>query len=335
MVILNTVIITVLWTLCASEPHQVQQLESFQTAKLGETVVIKCSTRSAWNSRAWYKLDTNRSLQLLTTTVNLPETKAVNHYLVQSSSDETTLTIMNMTAEDVGTYYCGIVEPFYISFGSGTVLKFEGESKLMQSVLQSPDYIRVQPGDSVTLSCSFNTSLCSKDHISVTWIKGSASETISWNNINEVVCDIHSNTEETSCVHNMTLANITSTADGIYLCVVTVCGHMQTGTGTRMLVPDGGLSEFGLSSTVIILTVLNVVFCVAVVVLVWVVYSYRKNQHTEDSSPGSSGSNGEQVEGEVLYTGLNVLSWSAPHRSNTVLPRQDTVVYSQVKNQQD
>ncbi|XP_055012206.1 uncharacterized protein LOC129409714 [Boleophthalmus pectinirostris] len=234
MVILNTVIITVLWTLCASEPHEVQQLESFKTAKLGEDVLMKCSTRSVWSGRAWYKLNTNRSLQLITSTIKLVETKVVNRYSVQTSPDETTLTIQNMKMEDVGTYYCGILRSFNISFGSGTVLKFEGESKLMQSVLQSPAYIRVQPGDSVTLSCSFNTSLCSKDHISVTWIKGSASETISWNNINEVVCDIHSNTEETSCVHNMRLANITSTADGIYLCVVTVCGHMQTGTGTRM-----------------------------------------------------------------------------------------------------
>ncbi|XP_055012205.1 uncharacterized protein LOC129409713 [Boleophthalmus pectinirostris] len=240
---------------------------------------------------------------------------------------------MNMTAEDVGTYYCGILGSFNAIFGSGTVLKFEGESKLMQSVLQSPDYIRVQPGDSVTLSCSFNTSLCSKDHISVTWIKGSASETISWNNINEVVCDIHSNTEETSCVHNMRLANITSTADGIYLCVVTVCGHMQTGTGTRMHVHGGDVSEAS-TTTVIVLTVLNVVFCVTVVVLVWVVYRYRKNQHTEGSCCCGS-THVEQTEEEITYARVNEVPLSASCRSASVTPRQDPVVYSEVKNRQD
>uniref|UniRef100_A0A3B4B4D9 Ig-like domain-containing protein n=1 Tax=Periophthalmus magnuspinnatus TaxID=409849 RepID=A0A3B4B4D9_9GOBI len=200
--------------------REVHQIESFKTAKLGETVVMKCSTKSIWSSRVWYKLGTNRSLQLLASTANVFEKRVLNRYSIQTSPNETIFTIMHMTAEDVGTYYCGILSSFNVSFGSGTVLELEGESKPMQSVLQSPDYIKVQPGDSVTLNCSFNTNHCSQDHTSVTWVKSSASEMISWNDINEIVCDLK-NTEESGCVHNMTLSNITSSADGTYLCFLT------------------------------------------------------------------------------------------------------------------
>uniref|UniRef100_A0A3B4B6B2 Ig-like domain-containing protein n=1 Tax=Periophthalmus magnuspinnatus TaxID=409849 RepID=A0A3B4B6B2_9GOBI len=255
----------------------IHQLENFKTAKLGETVVMKCLTRSIWSGRVWQKLGTNRSLQHLASTVNRFEKRVLTRYSIQTSPNETTLMIMHMTAEDVGTYYCGILNSFNVSFGSGTVLELEGESKPMQSVLQSPDYIKVQPGDSVTLNCSFNTSHCPQDHTSVTWVKSSASEMISWNNINKIVCDINTNTEESGCVHNMTLSNITSSADGTYLCVVTACGHTQLGTGTKIQVHGGDLSD--LSPTVIVLTALTVVFCVAVLVLVRLVYSYRKNQH--------------------------------------------------------
>uniref|UniRef100_A0A3B4ARI3 Ig-like domain-containing protein n=1 Tax=Periophthalmus magnuspinnatus TaxID=409849 RepID=A0A3B4ARI3_9GOBI len=153
----------------ASRVREVQQFECFKTAKLSETVVIKCQTKAAWRTRVWYKLGTNRSLQIIASTDNLfQQNEPVDyHYSMKSSDSETTLTIKYMTKEDVGTYYCGIINTQDVLFGSGTVLELEGESKPMQSVLQSPDYIKVQPGDSVTLSCSFNTSHCPQDHTSL------------------------------------------------------------------------------------------------------------------------------------------------------------------------
>ncbi|KAK7904651.1 hypothetical protein WMY93_017258 [Mugilogobius chulae] len=316
MLFLLSVSAGLLWTLCSSQLRFVQQKECFKMAKLGETVEIKCLTQSIWEKRVWYKLGINKSLHLITSTNNLfQQNSPVDpRYSVKSSTSETSLTILHMTKEDVATYYCGIVNSQDVLFGSGTVLELEGDSKPVQTELQSPDYIRVQPGDSVTLTCSFNTSFCS-EQTSVTWIKsGLTTEIIAQSSgIKNIVCG---NTDGTSCVHNLTLKDVNSAEDGTYFCVVSACGHSLT--GTRIRVNGSALSEQSdCSSTVLILTGLNVVFAAAVVVLVWVVYSSRKNQQTEVDCSDST--RGEQTEDEVTYAGVNVVSRSATNSVSALL----------------
>ncbi|KAK7904648.1 hypothetical protein WMY93_017255 [Mugilogobius chulae] len=332
MVMLNAVLFTVLWTLCVSDSSEIVQPEHFKTAKLGETVQIKCLTKSMWRGRVWHKLEDNGSLTLLSWTGRVEETRVENHYSVKTSPDETILTIKRMRTEDVGTYYCGILNSFNVLFGSGTVLELEGDSKPVQTELHSPDYIRVQPGDSVTLTCSFNTSFSPQEHVSVTWIKNSASEIISWKDITKITCGINTTTGETVCAHNWTLNNVSSAEDGTYLCLVTACGRTWIGTGTRIHVQDGLSERSDLSPTVLVLIVLNVVFFAAVVVLAWVVHCYRKNQQTAADCLGSA--HGEQTEGEVTYAGVNMMPWSASCRSTSVTTRE-VVVYSEVRKQHD
>uniref|UniRef100_A0A8C6UDZ5 Ig-like domain-containing protein n=1 Tax=Neogobius melanostomus TaxID=47308 RepID=A0A8C6UDZ5_9GOBI len=182
---------------------KVVQPEGFKTAKLGQTVVLKCFTDSDLKKRLWYKLGSNRRLQLLASTNSLfkPNTHIDNHYTVSSSENETTLTIKNITVKDVGTYFCGIPNAYDVVFGSGTVLEIEGESEPVQSVLQSPEDIRAKPGDSVTLSCSFTSRLCPREHTSVMWVRsGSASsEILSWDYISK---NISKKTEDASCESN-------------------------------------------------------------------------------------------------------------------------------------
>uniref|UniRef100_A0A8C6TR13 Ig-like domain-containing protein n=1 Tax=Neogobius melanostomus TaxID=47308 RepID=A0A8C6TR13_9GOBI len=142
---LKIVVITVLSML-----QKVVQPEGFKTAKLGQTVVLKCFTDSYLRKRLWYKLGSNRRLQLLASTNSLfkPNTHIDNHYSVSSSENETTLTIKDITVKDIGTYFCGIPNTYDVDFGLGTVLEIEGESEPVQSVLQSPEDISVKPGDS-------------------------------------------------------------------------------------------------------------------------------------------------------------------------------------------
>uniref|UniRef100_A0A8C6SUS7 Ig-like domain-containing protein n=1 Tax=Neogobius melanostomus TaxID=47308 RepID=A0A8C6SUS7_9GOBI len=272
--------------------------------------------------RVWYKQATNKTLQLLSS-VDYKYTPMVtdHRYLTESSATETNLTILQMTEEDVGTYYCGIFKSRDVVFGSGTVLEIEGESEPVQSVLQSPEYIRAQPGDSVTLSCSFTSSQHQQEHTRVMWVKtGSKSQIISWNYGKEnIFCE---NTEEASCVHNLTLKDITTAEDGTYLCVVTACGDTLIGNATTVHVNG----PFDLTPTVIALTVLNIVLGMAVVFLVWVLCNYHRKQAKVLLTLTNVGD-------EVTYAGVNVVPRSAPNRSTTASSRQDTVVYSEVRNQ--
>uniref|UniRef100_A0A8C6TML2 Ig-like domain-containing protein n=1 Tax=Neogobius melanostomus TaxID=47308 RepID=A0A8C6TML2_9GOBI len=210
--------------------QEVIQPEGFKTAKLGQTVDIKCSTNSKYNSRVWYKLGSNRRLQLLASTNVLftPNAPIDDHYTVNSSKNENILTIKDVTVKDVGTYFCGISNINDVLFGSGTVLEIEGEP--VQSFLQSPEDIRAKPGDSVTLSCSFTSRHCPQEHISAVWVRSgsTSSEIVSWDYGKKIFC------ESSSCVYNLTLKNISSAEDGTYLCVVTACGEIMIGTGTRI-----------------------------------------------------------------------------------------------------
>uniref|UniRef100_A0A8C6SV57 Ig-like domain-containing protein n=1 Tax=Neogobius melanostomus TaxID=47308 RepID=A0A8C6SV57_9GOBI len=285
--------------------QEVVQLECVKRAKLGDAVVLKCLTHSMWRYRVWYKQATNKTLQHLSSADYKYTPMVTDHrYFTESSAMETNLTILQMTEEDVGTYYCGIFKSRDVVFGSGTVLEIEGESEPVQSVLQSPEYIRAQPGDSVTLSCSFTSSQHQQEHTRVMWVKtGSDSQIISLKYGKEnIFCE---DTEEASCVHNLTLKDISSAEDGTYLCVVTACGDTLIGNATTIHVNG----PFDLSTTVIALTVSNVVLGMAVVVLVWVLCNYHRKQ--------------------PIFTSPVFLLFL----STTASSRQDTVVYSEVRNQ--
>uniref|UniRef100_A0A3B4A3G2 Ig-like domain-containing protein n=1 Tax=Periophthalmus magnuspinnatus TaxID=409849 RepID=A0A3B4A3G2_9GOBI len=196
--------------------REVRQTNFFQKVKFGDTVEIKCHIYSNLRTSVWYKLSKNRRLDTISDEFR-------NRYSVQLSP-----------WGDAGTYYCGVLSLENIKFASGTVLELEGESKTMQSVLQSPDYIRVQPGDSVTLNCSFNTGLCPQEHTSVIWTKsGSQAFSRIFENTN-MSCEVRNDTGEISCVHNLTLIKVGPAEAGTYLCVVTACGNTVLGTGTTI-----------------------------------------------------------------------------------------------------
>uniref|UniRef100_A0A8C6STB6 Ig-like domain-containing protein n=1 Tax=Neogobius melanostomus TaxID=47308 RepID=A0A8C6STB6_9GOBI len=204
------------------------QHDRFKTVGLGGTVDVKCDIFSGMGTRVWYKLSSSRRLQLLTSTDD-------KHYLISSSTSSYTLRISDTRWEDAGTYYCGVLNQENVKFGRGTDLEIKGESKPVQSVLQGPAYIEAKPGDSVTLSCSFTYRNCPQEHTSINWVRsGSASRIVSWNPGNTTVaCEKGDDAVET-CVHNLTLEDISSAEDGIYICVVIVCGDTRFGCGSRI-----------------------------------------------------------------------------------------------------
>uniref|UniRef100_A0A3B4BH55 Ig-like domain-containing protein n=1 Tax=Periophthalmus magnuspinnatus TaxID=409849 RepID=A0A3B4BH55_9GOBI len=205
------------------------QFGSYQKVRLGDKLQVKCKVDKGWNSLVWYKLDTNWRLQMIALEVS-PSGLSINNYqsTVESYDTGSTLTVPDVTSEHTGTYYCGINKnAHYLDFSAGTVVVVEGESRSMQSVVQSPDYIKVQPGDSVTLNCSFNTNLCPKENTSLTWIKSdSASQMASWNTgIMSTSCEKR-DTGETSCVSNLPLIwkDISSAEDETYFCSLSPAG---------------------------------------------------------------------------------------------------------------
>ncbi|XP_055012203.1 uncharacterized protein LOC129409711 [Boleophthalmus pectinirostris] len=275
------------------------QFGLFQKVRLGNVLHVNCEVNKDWVTLVWYKLDTNRRLQKIAIEFRVSGLIFKNkHYSLKSHDTGSTLTVADVTWEDAGTYYCGIYKNDYIDFRAGTVVVVEGESRSRPSVLQSPDYIRVQPGDSVTLSCSFNTSLCPEEDTSVTWAKStSASQMSSWNpRITTMFCE-KSDIGETSCVHKVTLTwkDFSSAGVGTYVCVVTVCGHTLLGTGTR--IKQG--NEERVSPAAVVLILVCVAFAVTVLLLLRLI---RKNKTQTTEVERDTHRSPEDYEAEESHT---------------------------------
>ena len=115
----------------AAQLSEISQPVSFQTVKLGDSATIECHIKSEMKKRVWYKLTTGKRLQLVTAFDshyyrNVFAAEFRHHYSVKFNSISSNLSISATKWEDVGTYYCGVMNLNDIQFGPGTFLMLKG-----------------------------------------------------------------------------------------------------------------------------------------------------------------------------------------------------------------
>ncbi|XP_047454493.1 signal-regulatory protein beta-2-like [Mugil cephalus] len=228
------------WLLCEAKLSEISQPESLKTLNLGDSAMIKCHIKSKMTKRVWYKLTTERKLQLVATLDSYYNRRMFadefqHRYSVQFDELNCHLIISRTSWDDVGTYFCGVLLLNDIEFGSGTLLMLKGAKMVSDSVVQLPPSQSVQSGDSLTLSCSVHTE-CTAEYMNVMWLKNSdhsAPEMIYSEN-NGSACQ-KTKSGETTCVYNLLMRNISSDDAGVYYCVVTSCGQMLLGNGTKLI----------------------------------------------------------------------------------------------------
>ncbi|XP_029931642.1 immunoglobulin kappa light chain-like [Myripristis murdjan] len=311
-----------LCNLCVAQFSDISQPVSFQTAELGDSVTIQCQIKSAMKSRVWYKLTTGRKLQLIATTHG----SANHHYSVKFDGPENHLSISATTWEDTGTYYCGVVYPNFNEFGPGTFLMLKGIAFTSKSV---------QPGDSVTLSCSVHTGDCGGEDTSVFWLKSSESSgpemIYFYGNRNDSCERTETGSPQTSCVYKLPKQNLSSDDAGTYYCVVASCGETLFGNGTKLHIERNSTTSAALSPAVIALVLSNIVLGMATLLLVWVLCKSRSKDPTEKVD-GSS--NSQQASDAVTYAAVSVAARSSSSRAATVKHSRDAVLYSEVRHHQ-
>ncbi|XP_047454625.1 signal-regulatory protein beta-2-like [Mugil cephalus] len=228
--------IFLLCLLRGAQLNEISQPEALQTLNLGDTAMIECYINSVLTKRVWYKLTIKRRLQLVATFNSdyNHTTFTDERYSLKTDGVNMHLIISRTSWDDVGTYFCGVVLLDDIKFGSGTFLILKGAKMVSHSVVQLPQSQSVQSGDSLTLSCSVHTE-CT-EHASIMWLKNSdysAPEMIYSEN-NGSACQ-KTKSGETTCVYNLLMRNISSDDAGVYYCVVTSCGQMLLGNGTKLI----------------------------------------------------------------------------------------------------
>uniref|UniRef100_A0A667YY34 Ig-like domain-containing protein n=1 Tax=Myripristis murdjan TaxID=586833 RepID=A0A667YY34_9TELE len=300
----------------------ISQPVSFQTAKLGDPVTIECQIKSAERrNRVWYKLTAGRRLQCVATTEIFYDQMICghqyhHHYSVKFDTIKTNLSISATTWEDIGTYYCGVQQLNFIEYGPGTFLMLKGTRSSSVSVVQQPESKSVQPGDSVTLSCSVHTGDCGGEDTSVFWLKNSESSgpemIYFYGNRNDSCERTESGSPETSCVYKLPKQNLSSDDAGTYYCVVASCGETLFGNGTELHIEQNSTmtTHSDVSPVIIVLTLSTIVLGMATILLVW---ALRKSQSKDPTGT----------------TNLSLASRSSSSWTAAVKRSQDAVLYSE------
>nr|ACU27024.1 novel immune-type receptor 24 [Dicentrarchus labrax] len=308
---------------------------SFQMVKLGDSATIECHINSEMKKRVWYKLTTGKRLQLVST-FNYQYNRTIfadefHHHSAKSDKFRSHLRISATTWDDVGTYYCGVVNLNDIQFGPGTFLMIKGANMISDSVFQQPESQSVQPGDSVTLSCSVHTGHCAAEHTRVMWLKNShhsAPQMIYSSGNDDHTCQ-RTESGETTCVYKLPMSNLSSDDAGTYYCVVTSCGHSQSGNGTRIIIHNTSRTKpVELSPAVIALMLSNILLAIVTVILIWTVCKSQR-KHSTEATDGSTERN--QTSDAVIYAAVCSTPRGLPTRPATVKYSGDSVVYSKIK----
>ncbi|XP_039677579.1 signal-regulatory protein beta-2-like [Perca fluviatilis] len=323
--------VLLLWPLCAVE---ISQPVPFQTVKLGDSATIECHIKSDLYKRVWYKFTTGKGLQLVAAfnhffNRSIFPDDSQRHYSVKFDIINSHLSISTTTWEDVGTYFCGVMQLNEIQFGSGTFLMLKGANPISDSGVQQRESEPVQPGDSVTLSCSVHTGRCAAEHISVTWLKNShhsASQMIYYSG-NKSCWRTESG--ETSCVYELLLRNLSSDDAGTFYCVLTSCGQTLFGNGTRIIVHKNAVTKLSeLSPTVIALMLSNIILGTVTLLLKWKLCKSQRKDSTE-ATDGSS--EGNQTTDTVTYAAVCSAPRCLPTRQARGNYCGDSVVYSNIR----
>ncbi|XP_036423854.1 uncharacterized protein LOC118806532 [Colossoma macropomum] len=132
---------------------------------------------------------------------------------------------------DEGMYFCGILDTNTITFSSGKFLAVTGQPELKVSVVQTPVWGSVSPGELVTLQCTVHSEIRAAE-LRVLWFRAAAGQSFpeiiyTHQNSSSRQCEISSSTHK--CVHNFSKNILDHHHTGTYYCAVAACGKIVFG----------------------------------------------------------------------------------------------------------
>ncbi|MEQ2226470.1 hypothetical protein ILYODFUR_027811 [Ilyodon furcidens] len=272
--------VLLLCSLCEAEVSKISEPVSVQILKLRKSATIECYIKSLILKRVWYKLTAGRRLQLVATGDSQSNQSVIaeefqRRFSVKFDSINSHLRISATSWDDVGTYFCGVMDLHKVQFGSGTFLLRKGLKLTTDSVAQQPEPHSVQSGDSLTLSCTVHSGQCPAEHTRVTWLKNSylSAPEMTYASENENSICQRAGSGET-CVHKLFLKNINSDDAGTSHCVAAAYGQVLLGKGALFKngLTSGCLSMADQVSTLLIFII--VIICALGVYLgslVWII----------------------------------------------------------------
>ncbi|XP_056225154.1 immunoglobulin kappa light chain-like [Seriola aureovittata] len=318
----------------------VHQERSFVSANVGESLTLQCFFDNAdLPTLYWYKQSVGQKPRLIST-LFASNTNGSFHYefknnprfTLDTGIGQNHLKITDLRISDSATYYCAKMTSIVIEFDEGATVSVKGSGLNIQASVHQSGSETIQPGGSVTLSCTVHTGTCDGEH-SVYWFKDSEEShpgLIYTHGDRNDQCERKPETQTQTCVYNLPMQSLNLSHAGTYYCAVASCGHILFGNRNKLDFEDEEHSlvlVYLLSGALAFTTIL-------VVLLASFIYKMKKTNSFLSESQTRSSSSRADAEGyrdanNLHYAALNV---KVPNRSSRQRDNAKTeCVYSSVR----
>ncbi|XP_069375347.1 uncharacterized protein [Paralichthys olivaceus] len=216
------------------------QHSGFKSVDVGDNLTFKCFYEGEDNAIYWFKQTPGQKPRIISMTYKLSKTfsllnefKNNSRFTLESTDVVSHLNISYVQLSDSATYYCSKSNLFEFEFMEGVTVSVKGSGLNIQALVHQSE--NIQPGGSVTLSCTVHTGTCGGEH-SVYWFKNSEepqSGLIYTHGDRKDQCERKPDTQTHTCVYNLSMRLNRSHA-GTYYCAVAACGHILFGNGTKV-----------------------------------------------------------------------------------------------------
>ncbi|XP_029957463.1 uncharacterized protein LOC115395920 [Salarias fasciatus] len=277
---------SLLYSACKAQLSDISQ-SPFQVVNLGDSVTLTCHVPRFTKMVFWCKVTAGKGLELLASLETYYSIKnfrqETDRLSVKYKDGGVSLTIHKTVREDVGTYYCGGTTLDAVMFGRGTFLMIQGVKMFSNTVVQKPNSLSIQSGDSVNISCCVRSLHCAANHTDVMWLKNSvhsAPEMIHSSGYETGNCQT-TGSGETTCEYDYLMQDLTSDDAGTYYCVATVCGELLFGNGTVVQIQD--MMEVPVMSLLLI-TIFGIFMLLVSCMIAAGIYCLFRGSHTGSHS---------------------------------------------------
>ncbi|XP_034532753.1 uncharacterized protein LOC117807540 [Notolabrus celidotus] len=316
------------------------QESGFISADVGGEITLRCFHEGHFTTEFyWYKQTLGEKPTQVSTYYKYANSVQLHgefennpRFTLDTEKGRNHLKITDLRVSDTATYYCAYSYSFMLEFMEGTSLSVKGSSLNLHFLVNQSGSETIQPGGSVTLSCTVPTGSCDGEH-SVYWFKDSEESQpglIYIHGDKNDQCERKPN--EQSCEYELPMKSLNRSHAGTYYCAVVSCGHILFGNGSKLNFEDEGDSPVlvfvlsgALTFTIILILLLAVMLCVI---------NKRNNCRCEEPGatfPASSTTNqqGDHDEENLHYAAVREHRLNRPRRQENNMKSE--CVYSSVK----
>ncbi|XP_060887497.1 uncharacterized protein LOC132958580 isoform X1 [Labrus mixtus] len=221
----------------------------FLSVSVGEDLTLECFHEDSLALMFfWYKQSLGQEPELVSKFYKhdksgslIGEFKNDRRIELETSPGKYNVRITDVQISDSATYHCMSGYSYVYEFMEGIIVHVKTSDLNVPLFIHQSASETIQPGDSLTLTCTVHTGTCDGEH-NVYWFKNSEKTNpglIFTRGGGNDQCEMNPNTDTTTCVYNLPMKNLTRSLAGTYYCAVALCGRIRFGNGTTVDIEDG------------------------------------------------------------------------------------------------